>query len=56
LLNNPELLQSWRNRASQKLERLSVNRVHLETLTVYRELKPNHAYPGKLAQAIVNSK
>ncbi|MDF5734075.1 MAG: glycosyltransferase family 4 protein [Rhizonema sp. PD38] len=54
LLNNPELLQLWRNRASQKLERLSVHRVHLETLTVYRELKPHHIYPGKVVQATVN--
>lgn len=41
LLSNPDLQQSWRNRASQNLERLNVARVHKETLFVYNELIPN---------------
>lgn len=39
LLSNSEMLQEWKNRANQNLERLSVARVHQETLAVYRELK-----------------
>lgn len=38
LLDNPELLASWKLRASQNTEWLSVKRVSRETLAVYREL------------------
>lgn len=54
LLSNPDLLQLWRNRAKEKLERLSVTRVHRETLAVYRELNPNYAMGCKVAQEIVS--
>ncbi len=38
LLNDSTKLNEWKNRASQNLERLNVNRVCQETLTVYQEL------------------
>jgi glycosyltransferase involved in cell wall biosynthesis len=39
LLSNPDMLHEWKNRANQNLQRLSVARVHQETLAVYDELK-----------------
>ncbi|WP_017316819.1 glycosyltransferase family 4 protein [Mastigocladopsis repens] len=38
LLSSPELLQKWKDQAQQNLERLSVVRVHEETMAVYSEL------------------
>ncbi|MEO1373236.1 MAG: glycosyltransferase family 4 protein [Cyanobacteria bacterium J06635_10] len=38
LLNDSNKLREWKNRASQNLERLNVNRVCQETLEVYEEL------------------
>ncbi|MGV0103072.1 hypothetical protein NSTCB13_01647 [Nostoc sp. DSM 114160] len=38
LLSNAEMLQEWKQRAKKNLDRLSVARVHQETMTVYREL------------------
>ncbi|WP_413176111.1 glycosyltransferase [Anabaena azotica] len=38
LLSNPDQLQEWKYRAQENLERLSVVRVHQETLAVYQEL------------------
>lgn len=38
LLSNPDQLQEWKSRAQENLERLSVVRVHQETLAVYQEL------------------
>ncbi|MBD2691782.1 glycosyltransferase family 4 protein [Anabaena catenula] len=38
LLSNPELLDKWKFRATQNLERFSIVRVNEETLAVYREL------------------
>ncbi len=38
LLSNTDMLQEWKHRANQNLERLSVARVHQETLAVYGEL------------------
>ncbi|AFY53415.1 glycosyltransferase [Rivularia sp. PCC 7116] len=38
LLNDSTTLKDWKNRASQNIERLHVNRVHQETLAVYQEL------------------
>lgn len=38
LLSNPNMLHSWKDRAQNNLERLSVARVNKETLAVYREL------------------
>ncbi len=37
LLENPDLLQTWRDRAGQNLSWLTVDRVHQETLTIYQE-------------------
>jgi glycosyltransferase involved in cell wall biosynthesis len=37
LLSNPHTLQSWKQRAYQNLEKLSVTRVNQETLAVYLE-------------------
>ncbi|WP_071189438.1 glycosyltransferase family 4 protein [Trichormus sp. NMC-1] len=42
LLSNPELLDKWKFRATQNLERFSVARVNEETLAVYRELSRNY--------------
>ncbi|GAB1544290.1 glycosyltransferase [Scytonema sp. NUACC21] len=41
LLASPELLQTWQDKAQQNLERLSVLRVHEETMVVYGELTTN---------------
>jgi glycosyltransferase involved in cell wall biosynthesis len=41
LLSSPELLQTWKSNAQQNLDRLSVLRVHEETMAVYRELTTN---------------
>ncbi|KYC35971.1 glycosyltransferase [Scytonema hofmannii PCC 7110] len=41
LLSSPDLLQTWKNKAQQNLERLSVLRVHEETMAVYGELTAN---------------
>lgn len=38
LLSNSEMLHEWKQRANKNLDRLSVARVHQETLVVYREL------------------
>jgi glycosyltransferase involved in cell wall biosynthesis len=38
LLSDRQLLDQWKFRAKQNLERFSAARVHEETLTVYREL------------------
>ena len=38
LLNDETALNEWKNRASQNLERLNIERVCQETLAVYREL------------------
>jgi glycosyltransferase involved in cell wall biosynthesis len=38
LLDNPEKLQCWKEKASKNLEWLSLNRVHRDTIRVYREL------------------
>ncbi len=38
LLNDSNALHEWKNRASQNLERLNVNRVYQEILAVYQEL------------------
>lgn len=38
LLDDSSLLHQWKNRASQNLERLNVERVYQETLAVYQEL------------------
>ena len=38
LLTHPAQLQHWRDRAQQNLDWLSVNRMHQETLEVYREV------------------
>jgi glycosyltransferase involved in cell wall biosynthesis len=47
LLSNPDKLQWWRNQASENLERLSAERVHKETLEVYKELsQKNYEYSG----------
>jgi glycosyltransferase involved in cell wall biosynthesis len=40
LLNDPNTLQEWKAKAHQNLEWLNVDRVHQETLAVYRELFP----------------
>lgn len=40
LLTQPEQLQQWQHRAQQNLDWLSVERMHHETLAVYRELHP----------------
>ncbi|MEH2069254.1 MAG: glycosyltransferase family 4 protein [Nostoc sp.] len=39
LLSNADMLHEWKQRANQNLDRLSVARVHQETLAVYSELK-----------------
>ncbi|MCF2145956.1 glycosyltransferase family 4 protein [Desmonostoc muscorum LEGE 12446] len=39
LLSNADMLQEWKYRANQNLERLSVARVHQETLAVYDDLR-----------------
>ncbi|GAA6619918.1 glycosyltransferase family 4 protein [Scytonema sp. NUACC26] len=41
LLGSPDLLQIWKYNAQQNLERLSVLRVHQETMAVYEELTTN---------------
>ncbi|MEA5569755.1 glycosyltransferase family 4 protein [Calothrix sp. UHCC 0171] len=41
LLSYPDTLQEWKLRAGENLEWLSVNRVHQETLALYRELITN---------------
>ncbi|MDF5719173.1 MAG: glycosyltransferase family 4 protein [Rhizonema sp. PD37] len=49
LLSHPDLLQKWKQKANQNLERLNVARVHQETLFVYDELlnHPNQSeYTG----------
>jgi len=38
LLSNPDLLHAWKEQAQDNLDWLSVERVHQETLLVYREL------------------
>lgn len=38
LLSSPELLKKWKEQAQKNLERLSVLRVHEQTLAVYQEL------------------
>ena len=38
LLSHSDLLQKWKQKANQNLERLNVARVHQETLAVYSEL------------------
>jgi glycosyltransferase involved in cell wall biosynthesis len=40
LLSNPQRLQTWKERARHNLDWLSVDRVHKQTLAVYRELVP----------------
>lgn len=42
LLINSDLLQEWKQRAHQGLERLSVTRVHQQVLAVYEELAGCH--------------
>jgi glycosyltransferase involved in cell wall biosynthesis len=39
LLGNSDTLKEWRSRSHQNLDRLSVSRVHQETLAVYRDLR-----------------
>ncbi len=38
LLSSPDLLQMWKEKTQQNLERLNVSRVHQETMMVYVEL------------------
>jgi glycosyltransferase involved in cell wall biosynthesis len=42
LLNEPPVLNSWKEKARQNIERLTVSRVHEETLAVYSELVKSH--------------
>ncbi|MEC4816767.1 MAG: glycosyltransferase family 4 protein [Scytonema sp. PMC 1069.18] len=39
LLSSPELVQTWKNKAQQNLERLSVMRVYEETMATYIQLE-----------------
>lgn len=42
LLESPNTLHMWKDRAKHNLERLSVSRVHEETIAVYQELLESH--------------
>ncbi|MDF5727029.1 MAG: glycosyltransferase family 4 protein [Rhizonema sp. PD38] len=48
LLSHPDLLQKWKQKAIQNLDRLNVARVHQETLFVYNELL-NHPNQSEYA-------
>jgi len=53
LLENPEELEQWRIKAKSNLERMSVLRVHEETLAIYHEaLDSNRTSNGKQDLAI----
>jgi glycosyltransferase involved in cell wall biosynthesis len=47
LLSSPKLMHQWQYLAQQNLDRLSVMRVHEQTLLVYRELNTNLIEPTK---------
>ncbi|WP_016949035.1 glycosyltransferase family 4 protein [Anabaena sp. PCC 7108] len=45
LLSNPELINKWKFRAQQNLERFKVERVNEETVAIYRELIRQYDVP-----------